>query len=89
MERRKLREKVQNNFRKNLSVGAKSVLSEDYKEESKPVSYDVLVDFWSRIFARESIQDGRPVSVVGHQEGSPWLTPFVMPDVRRLNRWDI
>ena len=53
---------VQGLFRKNLSSGALSALT----EESKPITLAKLLQFWEPVFSQKSMSDDRPVvSVCG------------------------
>ena len=58
---------VQGLFRKNLSSGARSVLTEEYSEESKPIPHAKLLQLLREpVFSQKSMTDGRPVvSVCG------------------------
>ena len=62
-ERRTIeRQRQRNVVQKSPSAGARSVLSEDYREESKTAPVEGLVEYWGQLFSKTSVEDKRPVS---------------------------
>ena len=67
-KRRECYSRVQELFKRNLALGARSVLNGDYEHEARPVPHDRLLEYWEKIFIQESKADVRPVVVAAGVE---------------------